>query len=46
LECTPNDLFDIDTTPMARPATPAAPLAKAVGLTVQAAPRGRSLPPM
>lgn len=46
LECTPNDLFEIDTTPVARPATPAAPLAKAVGSSTPPAPRGRSLPPM
>jgi putative transcriptional regulator len=46
LECTPNDLFEIDTSPVARPAAPAAPLAKAVGSSAPAAPRGRSLPPM
>jgi DNA-binding Xre family transcriptional regulator len=46
LECTPNDLFEIDTTPVARPATPTVPLAKAVGSSTPSAPRGRSLPPM
>lgn len=46
LECTPNDLFEIDTTPVARPAAPAAPTAKAVGADTSAAPRGRSMPPM
>jgi putative transcriptional regulator len=46
LECTPNDLFEIDTGPVARPTAPAAPLAKAVGSSAPAAPRGRSLPPM
>jgi DNA-binding Xre family transcriptional regulator len=46
LECTPNDLFDIDSTPVARPAAPAAPQAQAVGASLPAAPRGRSLPPM
>ena len=41
LECTPDDLFEIDTTPVARPATPAKP--------VRAEPdpvRGRSMPPL
>lgn len=41
LECTPDDLFDIDTTPVARPAAPTiqqTPELKAV--------RGRSMPPM
>ena len=46
LECAPNDLFDIDTAPIARPATPAIPLAKAVGSNLPAAPRARSMPPM
>lgn len=46
LECTPNDLFEIDTTPVARPAASAAPAAKAVGAERPAAPRGRSMPPM
>ena len=27
LECTPNDLFDVDTTPVEQPARPAAPVA-------------------
>ena len=43
LECSPNDLFDIDTTPLERPAQPpqtAAPPVKAV------AGRGRSMPPL
>jgi DNA-binding Xre family transcriptional regulator len=44
LECTPNDLFEVDTTPVERPArpnsqaTPAAPAARAA--------RGRSMPPL
>ncbi len=40
LECTPNDLFDIDTTPVAAstPATPKRQPSKAV--------RGRSMPPL
>ena len=43
LDCTPNDLFDVDTTPVEQPAAPA---------TTQPAPvkavasRGRSLPPI
>lgn len=44
LECTPNDLFDIDTTPVqptARPARPAAPAAASAP-----AARGRSMPPL
>jgi DNA-binding Xre family transcriptional regulator len=42
LECTPNDLFEVDITPLQRPASPAAttePQAVAAG-------RGRSMPPM
>ena len=46
LECTPDDLFEIDTTPVSRPAAPAAPTAKAVGSSTPSAPRSRSLPPM
>ena len=46
LECTPNDLFEIDTAPVARCATAAGPLAKAVGSDTPAALRGRSMPPM
>jgi putative transcriptional regulator len=43
LECTPNDLFDVDTAPVQRPAVsprPQAVPAKAVSA------RGRSLPPV
>lgn len=43
LDCTPNDLFDVDTTPVERPAAPVRPVSsepKAV------AGRGRSLPPL
>jgi putative transcriptional regulator len=41
LECTPNDLLDVDTTPVSRPAAPAAPdRPKAVAV------RGRSMPPL
>lgn len=46
LECSPNDLFEIDTTPVARPAASTATVAKAVGCDLPAAPRGRSMPPM
>ncbi|WP_219417419.1 helix-turn-helix domain-containing protein [Pseudonocardia nigra] len=43
LECTPNDLFEVDTTPVERPAAPApvpAAQPKAAGT------RGRSMPPL
>lgn len=43
LECTPNDLFELDTTPVERPISPARPSAvepKAVN------DRGRSMPPL
>ena len=43
LQCTPNDLFEVDISPVARPAAPARPVAgqqKAVGA------RGRSMPPV
>jgi DNA-binding Xre family transcriptional regulator len=43
LECTPNDLFEVDTTPVARPAASARPAPdqpKAVSS------RGRSMPPL
>ena len=43
LECTPNDLLEVDTTPVQRPAVPARPPAarREVAPT-----RGRSLPPI
>jgi DNA-binding Xre family transcriptional regulator len=43
LECTPNDLFEVDTTPVERPTAPAPPSAvqpKVAGT------RGRSMPPL
>ena len=43
LECTPNDLFDVDTAPVERPAVPARP--QAVPVKAVSA-RGRSLPPL
>ena len=43
LDCTPNDLFDVDTTPVEQPAVPAKPQPA----QVKAVPaRGRSLPPI
>ena len=43
LQCTPDDLFDLDTTPVERPAvsSPAAPAVAGPG-----AARGRSIPPI
>ncbi|HDL49523.1 MAG TPA: XRE family transcriptional regulator [Actinobacteria bacterium] len=41
LECTPNDLIEIDTTPVARPATPSEP-----DRAEPNAVRGRSMPPL
>jgi len=43
LQCTPNDLFEIDTTPIEQPAGPSEPVATQ-RTTVNA--RGRSMPPM
>jgi putative transcriptional regulator len=42
LDCTPNDLFDVDTTPVARPAAPQPLPTKPVAAPA----RGRSMPPM
>jgi putative transcriptional regulator len=44
LECTPNDLFDIDTTPAAQVFSPKP--AKVVVNDTQASWRGRSMPPI
>jgi putative transcriptional regulator len=41
LECTPNDLLDIDTTPVAAPASPPAPARPAARARA-----GRSMPPL
>jgi putative transcriptional regulator len=41
LECTPNDLFEVDTTPVARPAAPPRPAEQP-----PEAARGRSMPPL
>jgi putative transcriptional regulator len=47
LDCTPNDLLDVDTTPVERPAGTTAPDAKAVvGASVPGPVRGRSMPPL
>jgi putative transcriptional regulator len=43
LDCTPNDLFDVDTAPVERPAVLARP--QAVPVKAVSA-RGRSLPPV
>lgn len=41
LECTPNDLFEVDTTPVARPSAPPRPAEQPAR-----AARGRSMPPL
>lgn len=43
LQCTPNDLFEVDITPVERPAAAARPAAEA---PKTAAGRGRSMPPL
>ncbi len=43
LECTPNDLFEIDTTPVEQPARP---VAAATARHAAAVGRGRSMPPL
>ncbi|SOE08261.1 DNA-binding transcriptional regulator, XRE family [Streptomyces sp. 1222.2] len=43
LECTPNDLFEVDTTPVERPAAPPRPVAD---LPKAASARGRLMPPL
>jgi DNA-binding Xre family transcriptional regulator len=45
LECTPNDLFDIDTTPATTPAPRTAPVAGQKHAAVSGG-RGRSMPPL
>ena len=45
LECTPNDLLEVDTTPVQRPAAPAPPR-PAGQAGAAAAARGRSMPPL
>jgi putative transcriptional regulator len=45
LDCTPNDLFDVDTTPVPLPATPTPP-AKAAANDTPGSRRGRSMPPI
>ncbi|GGR01845.1 hypothetical protein GCM10010195_66980 [Kitasatospora griseola] len=44
LECTPNDLIEVDTTPVERSAAP--PRLAAAQPKVAAAARGRSMPPL
>ena len=43
LECTPNDLIEVDTTPVQHPATPVRPAAE---LPRAASATGRSMPPI
>jgi putative transcriptional regulator len=43
LDCTPNDLFEVDTTPIERPATPVRPVVDQSKTVVT---RGRSMPPL
>ena len=43
LNCTPNDLFEVDTTPLERPAAPTPP---ATTTPKAVAGRGRSMPPL
>ena len=43
LDCTPNDLIEVDTTPVERPAAPPRPAAE---LPRVASARGRSMPPI
>ena len=44
LDCTPDDLFDVDTTPVVQPLTPTP--VKVVVNGTQASRRGRSMPPI
>jgi hypothetical protein len=46
LECTPNDLFDIDTTAVVRPVATTPLNTAAVGGSAPAPGRGRSMPPL
>lgn len=46
LECTPNDLFDVDTTPVERPARPAPTRKAAAASDSSTSRRGRSMPPI
>jgi putative transcriptional regulator len=45
LECTPNDLFEVDITPVERPAAPA-PVPVPAAQPKAAGTRGRSMPPL
>lgn len=44
LECSPNDLFEVDTSPLQRPATAPRSLPEAAKRTASS--RGRSMPPL
>ena len=46
LQCTPDDLFDIDTTPVERPSAAPAPAGPAVAGSAVPAAQGRSMPPL
>lgn len=46
LECTPNDLFDLDTTPEQHPATPDSDSRRTAVGEAPASRRGRSMPPI
>lgn len=50
LDCTPNDLFDVDTTPVERPSATTGSDAQVVGgsssSTMPGSVRGRSMPPL
>lgn len=43
LDCTPDDLFEVDTTPVEQPAAPPRPVASELKTATA---RGRSMPPM
>jgi hypothetical protein len=45
LQCSPDDLFDVDITPVERPAVPGPPARAAAGGEARAA-RGRPMPPI
>lgn len=46
LECTPNDLFDIDTTPVQTPTPRPVPAAESKPAAAAGGGRGRSMPPL
>lgn len=46
LDCTPNDLFEVDTSPVERPVKPGKASRPVADKPKQAATRGRSMPPV